>query len=142
MARRVNYYPVHIPIGTLPTSGSISAEFVVGKSGRVDAVYFRSRTALTQHATHYWTFSITNLGQAGAGTTAILGAVDGNTTKTTTGQAVVANGRFVAVLNATLANLNVTEGDTLQITVTCSTGSIANTGTFASCTIGISASGA
>jgi len=141
MARRVNYYSDHIPIGTFPTSGSISAYYVVGKSGRIDAVYFGSTTALARHASDYWTFSITNLGQAGAGSTAILGAVDGNTTKTTTGQAVVANGKFTAVLHTTAANLAVTEGDTLQITCTA-TNSPANTGTFGRCTIGISASGA
>jgi len=141
MARRVNFYGLPVPIGTFPTSSSISAYVIVPKSGTVHYVYFGSTTGLTQHASNYWTFSITNLGQAGAGSTAILGAVDGNTTKTTTGQAVVANGKFTAVLHTTAANLAVTEGDTLQITCTA-TGTPANTGTFGRATIGISASGA
>lgn len=103
-------------------------------------MYFSSTTALTQHASNIWTFSITNLGQAGAGTTAILGAVDGNTTKTTTGQAVVANGKFTAVLTTTAVDLNVVEGDNLQITCTAG-GTPANTGTFGRCCILVDASG-
>jgi hypothetical protein len=140
MARRIKFFGQNIAIGTFPTSSSISAYWFVTKTGIVKAVYFGSTTALARHASNYWTFSITNLGQAGAGSTAILGAVDGNTTKTTTGQAVVANGKFTAVLHTTAANLEVTEGDTLQVTCTA-TGTPANTGTFGRCMIGIDATG-
>ena len=108
MARRVNVYPIQFVIGTVPTTGAISGYAIVGKSGTVHAAFMSGVDALAQHGSNYVTVSITNLGQAGAGTTAVLGAVDGNTTKTTTGQAIVANGKLTLVLHTTAANLNVT----------------------------------
>lgn len=143
MARRVNVYPIQFVIGTVPTTGAVSGYAIVGKSGTVAAggAYMSGVDALAQHGSNYVTVSITNLGQAGAGTTAILGAVDGNTTKTTTGQAIVANGKLTLVLHGTAANLAVTEGDRLKFTITA-TGTLANTVTFTVATLLVSASGA
>ena len=141
MARRVNVYPIQFVIGTVPTTGAISGYAIVGKSGTVHAGYMSGVDALAQHGSNDVTVSITNLGQAGAGTTAILGAVDGNTTKTTTGQAIVANGKLTLVLHGTAANLAVTEGDRLKFTITA-TGTLANTVTFTVATLLVSASGA
>lgn len=58
---------------------------------------------------------MTNLGQAGAGTTVMLAATDANTTKATGGTALSANTKRSLTLNATAANLVVAAGDRLLI---------------------------
>lgn len=140
MARRVNIYPIQFTIGTIPTTGAISGYAIVGKAGTVEAAYMSGVDAMARHASNYLTVTITNLGPAGSGTNAVLGAVDGNTTKTTTGQAIVANGVFTLVLSTTAANLEVAEGDRLRFTVTA-TGTLANTVTFTVATLLVKASG-
>jgi hypothetical protein len=71
--------------------------------------------ALAANDTNYVTFSITNLGQAGSGTAAMLGAVDGNTTKATGGTALAANTKRTLTLSTVTADLAVTEGDRLLV---------------------------
>ncbi len=95
---------------------SNSDEYVIaGRSGILSGVDFSSLAALTAHDTNYITFSITNLGQAGAGSVAMLAATDPNTTKATGGTGLVANSKRQLTLHATAANLVVVEGDRLRI---------------------------
>jgi hypothetical protein len=141
MGRRLKTYGLGCNVGTVAATSATSGYGIVPKSGTIKAGFFSSVDALARHASNYVTFSITNLGQAGAGSTAILATDDGNTTKTTTGVAIVANGKFTLVLHGTAANLAVVEGDRLQFTVTAA-GTSANTNTFSHFMLLIDANGA
>ncbi len=111
--------PVHVantPGTTDIATTSNTDEYVIAsKSGILIGVDFSSLAALAAHDTNYITFSITNLGQDGSGSTAMLAATDPNTTKATGGSALVANSRRELVLHATAANLAIVEGDRLRI---------------------------
>ena len=85
------------------------------------------------------TFSITNLGQAGAGSAAMLAATDANTTKTTGGTAIAANTKRVLTLTATPADLVVAAGDRIRIRF-AATGTLANTVTLSQVLIRVTVS--
>src|SRR5688572_5763006 len=83
-----------IPAGgatTIATTGNTDLYVIVPETGVLDSVDFSGVDVLAASDTNYITFSITNLGQAGAGSTALLAATDANTTKTTGGTALAAN---------------------------------------------------
>jgi hypothetical protein len=111
--------PLHVlntPGTTDIATTSNTDEYVIAtKSGTLVGVDFSSLAALAANDTNYITFSITNLGQAGAGSTAMLAATDPNTTKATGGFALVANSKRQLVLHGTAANLAIVEGDRLRI---------------------------
>jgi hypothetical protein len=111
---------------TIATTGNTDVYVVVPETGTLDSADFSGIDALAQHASNIITFSITNLGQAGAGSTAMLAATDANTTKTTTGTAISANTKRSLTLNGTAANLVVTAGDRLLIRAAAG-GTLANT---------------
>ncbi len=141
MGRRLKTYGLSTPGTTqIATTGNTDEYVIVPKSGTVKAALFSALAALAQHATDIITFTITNLGQAGAGTAAILGAVDGNTTKTTTGQAIAANTKNSLVLTTTTADLAVVEGDRLRIRF-AATNTLANAVTRPVVTLLIDANG-
>src|SRR6478609_7569703 len=142
MGRRYRDYSISTTGTTsIATTGNSDEYLIVPKSGTVTAAYFSSLAALAQDGTNFVTFSITNLGQAGAGSTAILAATDANTTKTTTGTALSANTKRALALNATAANLAVTEGDRLLVRFAAS-GTLAGAVTRPNVAILISPSGA
>lgn len=139
--RRLKDYGVHVPFGaSIATTSTTDAYFQVPKSGRVVAIYFGSLAALATDDTNYVTFSITNLGQAGAGSTALLAATDANTTKTTGGTALAASSKRTLTLSTTATNLDVVEGDTIRIRATAS-GTLAGAVTVPRVTFLIAASG-
>lgn len=111
------------------TSGTNPAFITAPVSGVLTAASFAGVDALAAHDTNYITFAITNLGQAGSGTAAMLAATDANTTKATGGSALVANSRRNLTLTATAADLAVVKGDRIRVTATVS-GTLANTVTF------------
>lgn len=116
MGRRLKCYGLATPGTTsIATTSDTDEYLIVPKSGRVQAAYFSSLAALAAHDTNYVTFSITNLGQAGAGSTALLAASDANTTKSTGGTALAANTKRSLGLHATVTNLDVVEGDRLLV---------------------------
>jgi len=102
----------------IATTSTTDEYLIVPKSGSVQAAYFSSLASLAAHDTNYVTFSITNLGQAGAGSTALLAATDANTTKSTGGTAISANTVRALTLSTTAADLNVVEGDRLLVRFT------------------------
>lgn len=114
-------YPNPLHVANTPGTTDIATtsntdEYVIAsKSGVLVGVDFSSLAALAANDTNYITFSITNLGQAGAGSTAMLAATDPNTTKATGGSALVANSKRQLVLHGTAANLVIVEGDRLRI---------------------------
>jgi len=116
MGRRLKTYGIQTPGTTsIATTGNTDEYLTVPKSGILVAAFFTSLLLLATSDTNYVTFSITNLGQAGAGSTALLAATDPNTTKATGGTAVAANTKRALTLHGTAANLVVTEGDRLLI---------------------------
>ena len=114
---------------TIATTGNTDTYIVVPETGVLAGIDFSGVDALAANDSNYITFTVTNLGQAGAGTTVMLAATDANTTKATGGSAIVANGKRSLTLNATPANLVVAAGDRLRIRA-AATGTLANTVTF------------
>ena len=119
---------------TIATTSNSDAYVIAPVAGVMSLALFSGVDALATSDTNYITFSITNLGQAGAGSTAMLAATDANTTKATGGTAIVANGRRTLTLNGTAANLVVAAGDRLRIRA-AATGTLANTVTFPAYTL-------
>lgn len=114
---------------TIATTGNSDAYVVVPFTGVLSAVIFSGVDALTANDTNYITFSITDLGQAGSDSIALLAATDANTTKATGGTGLSANARRNLTLTATTASLAVTRGDRLRIRAAV-TNTLANTVTF------------
>jgi hypothetical protein len=113
-------------VATIATTGAQNAYISAPYAGVLTSAYFIATDALAQHGSNYLTFTLTNLGQAGAGTAAMLAATDPNTTKTTTGAAIAAHTQRSLTLNGTAANLIVAKNDRLRFTATA-TGTLGNT---------------
>lgn len=125
VARRISDQGVHVPVGaSIATTSTTDTYFQVPRSGVVLSIKFSSLAALATSDTNYITWTATNLGQAGAGSTALLSTADTNTTKATGGSAIVASSSRSLVLTGTTANLAVTEGDVIRIRATA-TGTLA-----------------
>lgn len=114
---------------TITTTGNSDVYIIAPQAGTLTSALFSAVDALAASDTNYITFSITNLGQAGAGSTAMLAATDANTTKATDGTALSANTKRTLSLNGTAANLIVAAGDRLRCRA-AATGTLANTETF------------
>ena len=111
------------------TGGTNDVFMIAPAAGVLTSALFSGVDVLAANNTNYITFGITNLGQAGAGTAAMLAATDANTTKATGGTALAANTVRSLTLNGTAANLVVAAGDRIRIRATVS-GTLANTVTF------------
>ena len=122
---------IHLHTATIATTGNTDGYIIAPITGNLLSVDFSATDALAASDTNYITFTITNLGQGGAGTTAILAATDANTTKATGGTAITADDKWASglTLNATPNNTQVVEGDRLRIRA-AATGTLANTVTF------------
>lgn len=101
--------------GSIATTGNTDEYVIVPENGDLQSIEFSSLAALAAHDTNYITFSITNLGQAGAGSTAMLAATDANTTKATGGTALAANTKRTLTITTTKANRVVRAGDRLLL---------------------------
>lgn len=129
-AFRSQYHPVSISSNTAIATTSNTDNYIIApETGIVSSVVFSGTTTLATSDTNYITFSITNLGQSGAGSTALLDPVVGNTTKATGGSAITANTKRALTLHSTGANRNVIAGDRLLIRAAV-TGTLANTVTY------------
>lgn len=118
-------------IATIATTSNSDDYVIAPVDGLLSEALFSGVDALAAHDTNYITFSITNLGQAGAGSTALLAASDANTTKATGGSAIAANTKRTLTLHGTGTNRRVKAGDRLRIRAAAS-GTLANTVTGAS----------
>lgn len=116
--------------GTIATTSTTTIYGMAPEAGTLTSVDFSGVDVLAASDTNYITWTITNLGQAGAGSNPMLLATAVNTTKVTGGSALAANTKRSLSLNGTPSNLVVAQGDRLQITATV-TGTLANTVTFA-----------
>ena len=114
---------------TIATTGNTDTYMVVPEAGTLTSVDFSAVDALAANDSNYITFSITNLGQAGAGSVVMLAATDANTTKSTGGTALSANTKRSLTVTGTGADLVVAAGDRLRIRA-AATGTLAGTVTF------------
>ena len=130
--------PVNVYAATIAVAaGTNDAYFIAPSNGKIVQIDFSSVDALAASDTNYITWTIVNLGQAGAGTTAILATAptDINTTKAPGGSAISANTKRTLRLagevsdTQSVSNLDIVEGDRIRIRATV-TGTLANTVTF------------
>lgn len=136
-ARRINFYdlfgyiqPTNVISQTINTGAGVYDCYMLAPfSGNIIAVDFSGTNALAASDTNYITWSLTNLGQSGSGSAAILDAVDANTTKATGGSALSADTKRTFTLTLTGNNTQVIQGDRIRIRATV-TGTLANTVTF------------
>ena len=76
---------------TVATTSNSDTYVIAPFAGTLTAARFSGVDALAANDTNYITFSATNLGTTGSGTTVLLAATDANTTKATGGTALAAN---------------------------------------------------
>ena len=121
--------PVQATSATIPTTAGATDVYVTAPvDGELSAAQVTPLVALAASDSNYLTFTVTNLGQAGAGTTVMLAASAANTTKTTGGAALAVNTRNDFTLHGTDANLVVEKGDRIKISATATVASaLANT---------------
>ncbi len=118
-----------VTIATTSTSDMYLSAPVTGSLTGID---FSSVSALAADDTNFITFTAVNLGQSGAGSTAMLAVSDANTTKTTGGTALTAFARRTLTVHGTAANLLVVKGDVIRIRATA-TGTLAGAVTVSRC---------
>lgn len=107
--------PLEATRSTIPTTGNNDVDVLAPANGTLLEAIYSSNSTLAANDTNYITFSITNLGQGGAGSTVMLAATDANTTKATGGTGTTAGAARTLTLSSTLASLEVTKNDTLRI---------------------------
>ncbi len=111
---------VQVGANEIVATGNTDAYVVVPQDGRLISVDYSSTGALAVDATNRVAFTITNLGQAGSGSAAMLDTGAVNSTHSTGGSAITANTRRSLVLHGTAGNLVVEAGDRLRIRATVS----------------------
>lgn len=122
--------PVNVPSATIATTGNTDTYLIAPRSMTLSTVDFSATTALATSNSNYITWTITNLGQAGVGSAAMLATLPAgvNTTKATGGTAIGANAIMALTLSTGNA-LQVVQGDRLLIRAAV-TGTLANTVSF------------
>jgi hypothetical protein len=98
---------------TIATTGNTDWYLISPISGQLKEIDFSGGTTLAANDTNYITFSVTNLGRDGAGSTALLSSSDSNTTKATGGSGLTADAVRELIISATYNN--VAKGDRLLI---------------------------
>lgn len=143
MARRLKERGIHVPFAASIATTSTSDTYVqADRTGTITGVIVGSLLGLATSDTNYITWTVTNLGAAGAGTTEVLATTPAgvNTTKATGGTALPASGKVSLTLSTTAANVAVTEGDTIRIRATV-TGTLGGAITAPRATVIIAANG-
>lgn len=120
-------------VATGGSSGVSKAQLTVPRSGVITSIGFASESAVTQSSSTYLTFTGTNYLGAGAGSTAILSTTahvnttDSNAAAINAGSNLLANTEYALTVHGTAANLNVVEGDVIEVVATAtSTGAATN----------------
>lgn len=111
---------------TIATTGNTDIYMIAPINGSLDIAYFSALDALAASDTNYIIWTFTNLGQAGADSTAMLEASTVNQTRATGGSAIAANTKRQFTLSSTPNNTQVVEGDRIRIRAAV-TGTLANT---------------
>ena len=112
---------------TIAAAAGATNEYIIApEAGSLASIEINPLVALAANDTNYITWTVVNLGQAGAGSTAMLAVVNANTTKSTGGTALAINTKRTLTIHGTPANLVVAQGDKIKIVATV-TGTLANT---------------
>jgi hypothetical protein len=112
-----NWRSERATFGTIATTGTQDSYVIAPDTGILASVDFSCTEALAASDTNYITFTLTNLGQSGSGTTAMLATspAGANTTKTTGGTTWTA-GKKITLLNSTdPVMLKVQRGDRIRL---------------------------
>jgi hypothetical protein len=117
---------IYLNLGTIATTGSSKITIPMPTTGTLSAVKLTAKDALAADNTNYLTFTITNKGQSGAGSTAMLSATASGTTQLTGGAAIAAYTARALPLHATGGNAAIVANDCLEFSATA-TGTLANT---------------
>lgn len=118
---------INITLPTIQTaSGNLDIYLMAPEDGILHSAELSALDGLAASDTNYLTFSMTNLGQSGTGTTEMLAATAENTTKVTGGAALTANSRRILKTATTPSALNVNAGDRIRFRST-GTGTLSNT---------------
>lgn len=120
---------INVISATIATTGNTDTYFIAPRTLTIFQVDFSATTALATSDTNYITWTITNLGQAGTGTKAILAATAAETTKATGGSAISVDTKRQLNISSTIPNLQMIQGDRIRIRAAV-TGTLANTVTF------------
>jgi hypothetical protein len=113
------------PITAATTSNS-DILFVAPRNVKVEAIKVVGTATLAANDTNFITWTATNLGTGGAGSTELLSTAATNTTQVTGGSALTTLVPRSLVLTSTDASLKVLEGDVIRIRA-AATGTLANT---------------
>jgi len=97
---------------TIATTGNTDWFVIVSIGGRLSSADFSGTDALAANDTNFITFTITNLGRAGGGSTALLGT---DTTQATGGTAIGADTVRELILSTTVNATAVVAGERLRI---------------------------
>jgi hypothetical protein len=111
---------------TVATTGNSDILFIVPRNVKVEAIKVVGTATLAANDTNFITWTVTNLGTGGAGSTELLSTAATNTTQVTGGSALTTLVPRSLVLTSTDASLKATEGDVLRIR-SAATGTLANT---------------
>jgi hypothetical protein len=120
-------------VGT--SAGNTDIYTIAPLTGMLESVYFSCVDALSVHANNHVTFSITNLGQLGAGSTAMLHATKNTTDSDIAGYSAIAANTVKSLYLSTVltkgqfANRNVVAGDRLLVRIVAA-GTLANSLTY------------
>lgn len=119
---------VNLPSGPtiIATTSTTDLYFMSNCDFKVEAIKVAGSATLTADNTNYVTWTLTNLGTGGAGTTVMLSTADTNTTKATGGSTLTLIVPRTLVLTATDASLKVKAGELIRLRTTA-TGTLANT---------------
>ncbi len=111
---------------TIPTTGGAEATFKAKAAGTLAGVSVGGKDALAANNTNYLTWTVTNKGSTGTGTTAMLATSPSgvNTTKSTGGTALTVYHPNALTLATT--GLTIARDDVITVTATVS-GTLANT---------------
>lgn len=121
---------INVPSATIAATGNTDTYLIAPRNMSLAQVYFSGTDALAANNTNFITWTITNLGQAGAGSAVMLATLPSgvNTTKATGGIAVGTNAKET-LTPATGNVLKVMQGDRIRIRAAV-TGTLANTVSF------------
>jgi hypothetical protein len=109
---------INIPLGTI--SATMGMTFVCGHVGNVNLVSFICKETVAGHNDNHWTFRLTNKGQSGSGTAAVIVADSSNSTDADAspqGSSLAGYANNLLYLGAT-ADRAVAELDVLEFTIT------------------------
>ncbi len=123
---RIDFRHENVGPITVATTGNSDLLFIVPRNVRVEAIKVVGTATLATSDTNYITWTVTNLGTAGSGSTVLLSTADSNTTKVTGGSELTTLVPRSLVLTSTDASLKATEGDVIRVRA-AATGTLANT---------------